>query len=245
MDLGEEVRGEVGDAYPGQDEEAGVVDHEGQVAAPVFVGPADEAVAGRGLPGGGAEAEQGEGLAVGGAGVRWRPAARRGARPQVVHEPGIGPQAGQRERAEHRVEMAGQFRAGFAGGRGAPARRSVARRGGAWLGQIAAIYRLNEARLARCASVAGRAGPLASTASAARRLLLLAPAPVQALMFLARQRGGPHRGQLQRPRRDHACIPGTGHEFETGRNLFPARLRPGHGLQRKGLRRGACPINAG
>ena len=32
FDLGEEVRGEVGDAYPGQDQEAGVVDHEGQVA---------------------------------------------------------------------------------------------------------------------------------------------------------------------------------------------------------------------
>ena len=55
-------------AYPGQDQEAGVVDHEGQVALPRFGGPADEAVAGRGLPGGGAEAEQGEGLAVGGAG---------------------------------------------------------------------------------------------------------------------------------------------------------------------------------
>ena len=61
FDLGEEVRGEVGDAYPGQDQEAGVVDHEGQVALPGFGGPADEAVAGRGLPGGGAEPNRARG----------------------------------------------------------------------------------------------------------------------------------------------------------------------------------------
>ena len=36
-----------------------------------------------------------------------------------------------------------------------------------------------------------------------------------------------HRGKLQCPPRDHACAPGTVHEFGTGRNLFPARQRAG------------------
>ena len=63
---GEQVGGEMGDADPGQDQEAGVVDDACQIA---FAGgrvPADEAVAGGSFPGGGGEAEQGQQEAVAG-----------------------------------------------------------------------------------------------------------------------------------------------------------------------------------
>ena len=65
-DASEEMGGEVGDADPGEDEEACVVDDAGEVALSGVGAPADGAVAGCGLPGGGAEAEGGEGQAVGG-----------------------------------------------------------------------------------------------------------------------------------------------------------------------------------
>ena len=42
---GQDVRGEVGDAYPGQDEETGVVDDLGEILLPQCRRPADEAVA--------------------------------------------------------------------------------------------------------------------------------------------------------------------------------------------------------
>ena len=46
---GQDVRGEIGDAYPGQDEETGVVDDLGQILFPQCRRPADEAVAGASL----------------------------------------------------------------------------------------------------------------------------------------------------------------------------------------------------
>ncbi len=66
FDLGEQVRGKVRDADPGQDQEASVIDDQRQVALAHGGGPADKAVAGSGFPGGGAEAEQGQGQAVAG-----------------------------------------------------------------------------------------------------------------------------------------------------------------------------------
>ena len=65
-DLGQQVRGEMRDADPGQDQEASVIDDQWQVALARGGGPADEAVAGGGFPGGGAEAEQGQRQAVAG-----------------------------------------------------------------------------------------------------------------------------------------------------------------------------------
>ena len=62
----EQVGGEVGDADPGHDEEAGVVEHEGEVALALCGAPADEAVARGGLPGRGGEAEHSQRLSAGG-----------------------------------------------------------------------------------------------------------------------------------------------------------------------------------
>ena len=64
LELREQVRGEIADAYPGQDEEAGVVDHEREVALAHRGAPADELIARGGLPGRGGEAEHGQRLAV-------------------------------------------------------------------------------------------------------------------------------------------------------------------------------------
>ncbi len=64
----EQVGGEIGHLDPGQDQIPGVIDEAGQVALAGGGVPADEAVAGGGFPGGGAEAEQGQGQAVGRAG---------------------------------------------------------------------------------------------------------------------------------------------------------------------------------
>ena len=58
--------GQAGEADPGQDEIARVIDDAGQVALPGGRVPADETVAGGGFPGGGTEAEQGQQQAVGG-----------------------------------------------------------------------------------------------------------------------------------------------------------------------------------
>ena len=44
---GQDVRGEVGDAYPGQDEEPGVVDNLVEILLPRYRRPADEAFARR------------------------------------------------------------------------------------------------------------------------------------------------------------------------------------------------------
>ncbi len=38
---------------------------------------------------------------------------------------------------------------------------------------------------------------------------------------------GRDEGVPYSPRRDHACVPGTVHEFGTERSLFPARQRAG------------------
>ena len=57
-----DVGGEVFDVDPGKDEEAGIVDHEVEVAFSLLGGPADEAVAGGDGPGGGAESQGGEQL---------------------------------------------------------------------------------------------------------------------------------------------------------------------------------------
>ena len=55
---GQDVRGEVGDAYPGQDEEPGVVDDLGEIFLPQCRRPADEAVARRQFACRGGEPEQ-------------------------------------------------------------------------------------------------------------------------------------------------------------------------------------------
>ena len=64
LELREQVRGEIADAYPRQDEEAGVVDHEREIALVHRGTPADELIAWGGFPGRGAEAEHGQRLAV-------------------------------------------------------------------------------------------------------------------------------------------------------------------------------------
>ena len=46
-DEGEDVRAEIWDRDPGQDQEPRVVDHEGEVLFALLRGPSDEAVAGR------------------------------------------------------------------------------------------------------------------------------------------------------------------------------------------------------
>lgn len=61
---GEYLGGKVLRCDPRQDEEAGIVDDEMEVALALRVSPADEVVAGRTLPGAGAEAEQGEDFLV-------------------------------------------------------------------------------------------------------------------------------------------------------------------------------------
>ena len=63
-DDGEEMRAEVGDFDPWQDEEPRVVDHEGEVLLAQPGRPADEGIARSELPRGGGEAEHGEGPAV-------------------------------------------------------------------------------------------------------------------------------------------------------------------------------------
>ena len=57
---GEELGGEAFGFDPGEDEEAGVVDNEGEARLPLIVRPADEGVPGSDLPGGGAEAQTGQ-----------------------------------------------------------------------------------------------------------------------------------------------------------------------------------------
>lgn len=57
----EEMGGEVFGSDPGEDEETGVVDDEGEARHPLIVGPADEGISGSDLPGGGAEAQAGDG----------------------------------------------------------------------------------------------------------------------------------------------------------------------------------------
>ena len=57
---GEELGGEAFGFDPGEDEEAGVVDNEGEARLPLIVRPADEGVPGGDLPGGGAEAQTGQ-----------------------------------------------------------------------------------------------------------------------------------------------------------------------------------------
>ena len=64
VELREQVGGEIADAYPGQDEEAGVVDHEREIALAHRGSPADELIAWGGLPGCGTESEHGQRLAV-------------------------------------------------------------------------------------------------------------------------------------------------------------------------------------
>ena len=59
-DASEDVRGEVGDVNPRQDQEAGVVDHEVEVVLSLGRSPADEAVAWGDGPGGGTKSEGGE-----------------------------------------------------------------------------------------------------------------------------------------------------------------------------------------
>lgn len=56
----EDVGSEVADGNPRQDEEAGVVDDQVEPGALLLGRPADEAIAGGGLPGSGAEAEGAE-----------------------------------------------------------------------------------------------------------------------------------------------------------------------------------------
>ena len=52
---------EVGQAGPGEDQEAAVVAYPGEIGLALFAGPSDEVIARGELPGGGAEAEQGQG----------------------------------------------------------------------------------------------------------------------------------------------------------------------------------------
>ena len=66
LEAGEQVGGQRREPDPGQDEIAGVIDDQGQVALAGGGIPADEAVAGGGFPGRGAAAEQGQQEAVGG-----------------------------------------------------------------------------------------------------------------------------------------------------------------------------------
>ena len=54
-DDGEDMRAEIGDGDPGQDQEPRVVDHEGEVLLAQSRRPSDEVVARGELPGGGAE----------------------------------------------------------------------------------------------------------------------------------------------------------------------------------------------
>ena len=63
-DQREDVRAQVGDRDPGQDEEPRIVDHEGEVLLAQLRRPSDEAVAGRELACRRAEAEHGERPAV-------------------------------------------------------------------------------------------------------------------------------------------------------------------------------------
>ena len=81
---GEQVGGEVRDAGPGQDQEAGVIDDEGEVAQAGGGVPADEAVTGAHFPGGGREAEQGEGEAAGGVDEVAQLGAGESGEPEVV-----------------------------------------------------------------------------------------------------------------------------------------------------------------
>ncbi len=60
----EDVRGQVRDVYPGQNEEAGIVDHAIQVPLPGGSRPVDEGFAGRGLPSRSRETEHGHGPPV-------------------------------------------------------------------------------------------------------------------------------------------------------------------------------------
>ena len=59
-DDGEDVRAEVGDFDPGQDEEPRVVDHEGEVLLARPSRPSDEVVTRREFPRGGEETEHGD-----------------------------------------------------------------------------------------------------------------------------------------------------------------------------------------
>ena len=63
-DEGQDVRTQVGDFDPGQDQESRVVDHEGKVLLAQLPCPSDEVVARGELPRGGGEAEHGERPAV-------------------------------------------------------------------------------------------------------------------------------------------------------------------------------------
>ena len=63
-DEGQDVRAEIGDFDPGQDQESRVVDHEGKVLLAQLPCPSDEVVARGELPRGGGEAEHGERPAV-------------------------------------------------------------------------------------------------------------------------------------------------------------------------------------
>ena len=60
LEAGEQVGGQTGQADPGQDEIAGLVDNQGQVALSGGGIPADEAVSRGGFLGSGAAAEQGQ-----------------------------------------------------------------------------------------------------------------------------------------------------------------------------------------
>ena len=66
LEAGEQMGGQAGQANPGQDEIAGVIDDQRQVALAGGGIPADETVARGGFPGRGAAAEQGQQEAVGG-----------------------------------------------------------------------------------------------------------------------------------------------------------------------------------
>ena len=66
LDGGKQMGSQAGEANPGQDEIASVIDDPGQVALAGGAVPADEAVAGGGFPGGGTEAEQGQEDAIAG-----------------------------------------------------------------------------------------------------------------------------------------------------------------------------------
>ncbi len=66
LEAGEQMGGQAGQADPGQDEIAGVIDDQRQVALAGGGIPADETVARGGFPGRGAAAEQGQQEAVGG-----------------------------------------------------------------------------------------------------------------------------------------------------------------------------------
>ena len=79
----------------------------GEVAPAVAQGRAVGALRGTAAPAAGVVRVHSPGQPGAGPGRRRR-AAGRGARPQVIRQ-GEGAQAGQRERAEHRVEMTGQF----------------------------------------------------------------------------------------------------------------------------------------